>query len=117
MTDLTSLGVKTAPTPQTCRADLRRRPSQQLFNTIGTTPMTPGCNAMRKVPLKTSLPLPPTSSGDGLALLPYRKCTSLLDLNSLRAQEELNKKQYLPSSIGLDPIFQEKHEEDDVLCF
>lgn len=129
MSDLTTLGVTTASSPQTCKADLRRRPSQQLFNAINTTSMTPGCNAMRKVPPKTSLPMSCAATASaGMALFPTRKCTSLLDLNSLNVQEELSdqKKHYhrqplsmgLPSSImGLGPIFQEEHEDEDILCF
>ena len=129
MSDLTTLGVTTDSTPQTCRADLRRRPSQQLFNTqsrSGTAAaMTPGYPILHKVPSKTNLPLPPTAMGGGMALLSNRRCTSLLDLNSLSAQQELAAQNHhrrpfpmgLPSSMGLDPIFQEDHEDEDVLCF
>ena len=128
MSDLTTLGVTTATsTPQTCMADLRRRPSQQLFNTINTpTSVAPDCHAMRKVPSKTGLPLSSTAIGGGMALLPNRRCTSLLDMHSLSAQEELAAKEShyrrplsmgLPSSMGLDPIFQEEHEDEDVLSF
>ena len=122
MSDLTTLGVTTATsTPQTCVADLRRRPSQQLFNAINTpTSMAPDCHAMHKVPSKTSLPMPSTATGGGVSLFPTRKCTSLLDLNSLSVREEMGQKQHLhwrPLSMGLDPIFQEEHEDEDVLCF
>ena len=123
MSDLTTLGVTVTSTPQTCKADLRRRPSQQLFNTAAN--MTPPSYPMmmHKVPSKTSLPIPSTS---GVAvtnpLLQHRNCTSLLDLQSLGVQDDMARHRRplcgLPSSMMvLDPIFQEDYEDEDVLCF